>query len=223
MSEWWLLGLLTLLTLAVSVLIVYPLRRHTLASLVIIPLIFVVVAIGYYNWGGFRQFQQFTQQNNRQEIAQKMLKSLKNPQELVDKLRAKLSDDPQSAKGWYLLGRLYLNQGQLEQAKEAFAKAYGFKPDEEEFAVNYAHCLWQINSQKFDTKIRNILHKLIENNPNQPDGLAMLAMDAFMSESYEKAISYWERLLTIAPPQSEEAQSIRKAIAQAQKQLQHKV
>lgn len=47
----------------------------------------------------------------------------------------------------------------------------------------------------------------------------MLAMDAFVSHAYEDAIRYWQRLLKLAPEQSEEAQAIRKAIAKAEEHL----
>lgn len=219
MSEWWLVGLLVVITFLASVLMVYPLRRHAVLSLFLIPVIFSLVAAGYYYWGGFRAWSHFTQQNNTRELAQTMLKSIKSPQELIDKLRAKLDDSPKSAKGWYLLGRLYSNQKDPQNAAKAFAKAYHFKPDEEQFAVNYAHSLWELNQQQFNAEIRAIFLTLLKNNAKQPDALAMLAMDAYLSHAYEDAISYWQRLLTLAPKQSDEAEAIRKAIAKAQDQL----
>lgn len=47
----------------------------------------------------------------------------------------------------------------------------------------------------------------------------MLAMHAYLSHDYEAAINYWQRLLQLAPAQSEEALAIRKAIAKAEKQI----
>ncbi len=47
----------------------------------------------------------------------------------------------------------------------------------------------------------------------------MLAMDAYMRHSYQQAINYWQHLLTIIPPQSDDAMAIRKAIAKAQQKL----
>jgi len=219
MNEWWLVSLLVLITVLASALIVYPLRRHVFFSMVLVPVVFILVAGGYYFWGGFAQWQKYIQQNHSQELAQQMLKTIKSPQELIDKLRAKLDDSPRSAKGWYLLGRLYSNQNDNQNATNAFAKAYQFKPQDEQFAVNYAHSLWELNQQQFNATIREIFINLLNNNPKQPDALAMLAMDAFMSHAYDDAISYWQRLLKIAPQQSEEAEAIRKAIAKAQDKL----
>ena len=57
---------------------------------------------------------------------------------------------------------------------------------------------------------------VLKSNPKQPDALAMLAMDAFLSKAYSQAIAYWERLLVLVPKDSEDALAIRKAIAKAQ-------
>lgn len=219
MSEWWLIGLLVVITLFALTVIIYPLRKNLKLSFALTPLIFLAVFAGYFYWGDFGQWQDFIHRGNTRAVAQEMLKSIKSPQELIDKLKAKLDDTPRSAKGWYLLGRLYTSQNDSQNAVLAFAKAHQFKPDDEQYTVNYAHSLWQLNKQQFNPQITDIFQELLKNNPNQPDALAMLAMNAFMSHAYEDAIHYWQRLLKMAPEQSEEALAIRKAIAKAQQQL----
>jgi cytochrome c-type biogenesis protein CcmH len=114
---------------------------------------------------------------------------------------------------------LYAGQEERQQAVDAFAKAYQLNPDDEQYAVNYAHSLWQLHNRQFTVQITEIFNNLLKNNPNQPDALAMLAMDAFVSHAYEDAISYWQRLLKLAPPQSKEANAIRKAIAKAEAEI----
>ncbi|WP_058535609.1 tetratricopeptide repeat protein [Legionella saoudiensis] len=219
MNEWWLLALLVALTLLASAVIIYPLRRHWLACLLLVPIIFILAFTGYFNWGGFAKWQDYLQYQEKQQRADAMLKSIKSPQELIAKLRAKLDDTPKSAKGWYLLGRLYAGQEEKQDAADAFAKAYQFDPKDEQYAVNYAHSLWVLNNRQFTEQVTEIFADLLKNNPNQPDALAMMAMNAYVSHAYEDAIAYWQRLLKLAPQQSEEAQSIRKAIAKAEEQI----
>lgn len=219
MNDWWLLSILLVLTLLASLLLIYPLRRSLRLSGFFVPVIFLMAGTGYYFWGSFSQWQQFLHQSESRALAQQMLKSVKSPQELIDKLKAKLDDTPKSAKGWYLLGRLYTSQNDPKNAASAFAKAYQFNPDDEQYAVNYAHSLWLVNGQQFNPEILALFHSLLQKNPEQPDALAMLAMDAFLSHSYNDAIDYWQRLLKLAPEQSEEAVSLRKAIAKAQERI----
>lgn len=219
MSIWWLLGLLSGITCLAIAFIVYPLRRHLLASVLLAPAIFILAFSGYYYWGSLGAWQGYIQDQEKQKQATAMLQSIKNPQELMAKLRAKLDDSPKSAKGWYLLGRLYSGQNEQQHAVDAFAKAYQFDPQNEQYMVNYAHSLWQLNNRQFTVQITELFSNLLKNNANQPDALAMLAMDAYTSHAYEDAIDYWQRLLKLAPQQSEEAQAIRKAIAKAEEQI----
>lgn len=219
MSEWWLISIIVVVILFASIVLVYPLRRNLKVSMMFVPVIFILAGAGYIQWSGFGQWRDYIRQNNSKVLAQQMLKSIKDPAELIEKLKAKLDDSPASAKGWYLLGRLYTSQNENQNAIKAFAKAYQLKPKEEQFAVNYAHSLWQSNNQQFSPQIIRIFDTLLKTNPKQPDALAMLAMNAFLSHAYEDAIDYWQRLLSLAPEQSKEALAIRKAIAKAQEHI----
>lgn len=216
MNEWWLIGLLTGITVLTGVFIMYPLRRYRTLSSVVTLLFLLLIGGGYYCWGDFGEWQHYNQQKVAQAQIKQMLQTIKSPQELINKLIAKLDASPSSAKGWYLLGRLYTSQNDNKQAAEAFAKAHQLRPKDEQFSVNYAHSLWELNHQEFSPEIVAIFDDLLKNNPKQPDALAMLAMNAFLSHAYEDAISYWQRLLQLAPEQSPEAKAIRKAIAKAQ-------
>lgn len=219
MSEWWLLSFLVGITCVACSVIIYPLRRHFIASALLVPIVFVMAFSGYYYWGGFAKWQEYLHHEKSQKQAETVLKSIKSPQELIDKLRAKLDGSPKSAKGWYLLGRLYAGQDDRINAVDAFAKSVQFEPNNEQYAVNYAHSLWQLNNRQFTEQITRIFDELLKNNPNQPDALAMLAMDAYSRHAYESAIDYWQRLLKLTSSDSEEAAAIRKAIAKAQVQL----
>ena len=219
MNEWWLLiGFMVLFSIAL-VIALFPLHRPKFSMMLMTPLIFSVVALGYWRWGAWPDWKHYLQQQEKQEQVQAMLKSVRNPQELIDKLRNQLEKHPESARGWFLLGRLYASQDQWLDARDAYIKAHRLRADDEAISVNYAQSLWQLNHQQFNDKIRSLVNAVLKKNPNQPDALAMLAMDAFVAHAYQQAIDYWQRLLKIAPPQSVDAQTIRKAIAQAQKKI----
>ncbi len=217
MNEWWLIFILVAVALLLSLIVLYPLRRSKWVML-LLPVILIVVFTEYSYWGSFGSWQHYLQQKEANKLAQQMLKSIKNPAQLIAKLKEKLNEHPKSAKGWYLLGRLYSSQNEQSMAAESFAKAHELKPNNEQYTVNYAHALWMLNKQQFNPQIIAIFQSLLHNNPNQPDALAMLAMNAYLHQSYDQAIVYWQQLLQLVPRQSEEAAAIRKAIAKAQQQ-----
>ena len=219
MNEWWLISGLLFLFIIALIIVLYPLRKPVINRMALTPIIFCFVAFAYWRWGALHDWKTYIHEEARQKQIHALLKKVRSPDVLVEKLKERLIKKPESMKGWYLLGKLYASQGQWQQARDAFATAYKLKPNDEQNAVNYAQSLWQLNNQQFNAQIRTILHTVLQKNPEQPDTLAMLAMDAFMGHSYQSAIDYWQQLLKIAPAQSEDADAIRKAIAQAQLKL----
>lgn len=219
MNESWLLISFIVLGLLALPLVLYPLRRTKLAILMMLPLMIVFLSFAYGRWGAWSEWQKYTHREAKQKQVEAVLQTIKSPAELIDRLKARLNENPESVRGWYLLGRLYASQNEWLQARDAFFKAHQLKPGDEVATVNYAQSLWQLNQQQFNGQIRDLFKSLLQKNPNQPDALAMLAMDAYASHDYKQAIDYWQQLLKLAPKQSDEAQMISKAIAKAQQQL----
>lgn len=170
----------------------------------------------YRHWGAWHDWHQHLQHQKQQQRVAQLLKSIKNPQQLIEQLKGRLKKTPQSAKGWYLLGRLYASTGQWTLAKAAYDRAYRLKPGDEQIIVNLAQSMWQLREQHFDAPIRQLFQQVLAHHPDQPDALAMLAMDAYQQGHRQEAIQYWQRLLKLLSPDSEEAALIRQAIAKAQ-------
>jgi cytochrome c-type biogenesis protein CcmH len=216
MSPWGFIGLLSFFVLLMSCILVMPLRHNRL-NLLGIPLIGLAVFLGYCCWGGFGPWRQFLNEEASKERVQQVLSSMKGSQELLARFQSRMKQNPMDAKGWFLLGRLYASQNDNLNAQKSYARAYELAPEHAQFAIHYAYSLWQMNHQRFNSVIRRIFHEVLTKNPNQPDALAMLAMDAYRAHRYAKAIVYWKHLLVLAPEGSEEALSIRKAIVRAER------
>lgn len=197
----------------------YPLKLAKTPSWLFWGLTLTLVTSSYLYWGSYFQWQAYESKLLKTEQAKQLLSQFKDPQELIAVLRTKLDNSPQSAKGWYLLGRLYSGQNAFAQAVKAFRKAQALDPKNELYLVNYAHGLWQLNQKQFNPQIIELFSQLLTNNSQQADALAMLAMNAFQEKDYVQAIDYWKRLLQLVASESHEADSIRRAIAQAEQQL----
>lgn len=217
--EWGLLISLSVLCVLAWIIMVYPLRQSRLGRAVSAFFFFCMAFAAYWHWGAWSDWCHHVQKKSQEAQVKLMLQAMRDPQELVDKLKAHLAKQPHRAQGWYVLGRLYASQGKWLLAEKAFAEAHRMNPKSERFAVNEAQSLWQLNHQQFNERIRQLLQGVLNRNPKQADALAMLAMDAFLAHAYSRAIEYWERLLAILPPQSGDASAVRKAIAKARKHL----
>ena len=219
MNEKLLVGLLLSVMLLAGMIALYPLQKKRSFTASLFILVLSLFSLGYWQWGGFKAWQENIHQQDSQKQLAILMKQAKGPDAIIKQLNLRLKENPNSAKGWYLLARVYSSQGDWTKALAAFTKAHQLEPENEAYSVYYAQGLWQVNHQEFSETIRSLFITILNKNPNQPDALAMLAMDAFMSHAYEDAIQYWQRLLTMAPGESEEALALRKAIAQAQQKL----
>lgn len=218
MNNWLLIAVFSFLLLVALAIAFIPLRTHKRLILAVLPLLIILIMSAYWQWGGWSDWNAYTIEQDKQQQVQAMLKKLNSPQELIDKLKSKLSLKSESAQGWYLLGRLYTSQGNWSEANEAFKIAHELRPENTQFLINYAQSQWQLNNQLFNDTIRGLFRQALDKDANQPDALAMLAMDEFLSHHYQQAINHWQQLLKQMPPDSEDAQAIRRAIAKAQKQ-----
>ncbi len=216
MNEWWLLICFLMLLMLALMVAFYPLRKSRVGIMLSAPALIILVGLAYWHWGAWPEWIHYLHENVKQERIQAMMKAMHDPAELIARLKATVEKQPNSARGWYLLGRLYASQNQWQQANEAFATAHQLHPADVKITVNYAQNLWQLHRQKFDDKTRALLKEVLAHNANQPDALAMLAMDAYTRHDYRQAIDYWQALLNLASPQSEETGAIRRAIAKAQ-------
>lgn len=222
MSSYMLLGCFLILSIIAVSVVLYPLRKSTriVMTIMIASILLVLPMLGYLYWGSGAEWSNYQKQLVKQEQIQALVKSVNgDPQAIIDKLKKRLTQQPNSARGWYLLGRLYASQENWQEAYSAYSKAHYLAPKSEKIAINYAQSMWQLNNRQFTETIRELFQSVLQKNENQPDALAMLAMDAFVGHSYQRAIDYWQRLLNIVPPQSEDASAIRKAIAKAQQSM----
>lgn len=216
MNDWLLAALLVLVGGVALTFALYPLRRKKGLLVVIGMLLAALVTYIYWRFGAWLPLHQHWQAEAKHQQVVRFLSSVKGTQGLIHQLKSKIKEQPQEPKGWYLLGRLYANEGQWQQAQQAFKKAYTLNSADENTALNYAASLWEANHRQFNDKIRSLFLQVLDNHPQQADALAMVAMDAFQGKEYAKAVNYWQALLHQLPQDSPEARTVQQAIVKAQ-------
>lgn len=191
-------------------LIFKPLHNKNKWKIISAILVFLTILFFYKNFGGFGDYYAYKKEQESKQQALLLLKNIKDTNELSVRLVKHLKNNPDSARGWYLLGRLYVSQNKLKKALQAFTKAYRVDPEDILITVNYASLLLENGDEKLGVEL---LEKLLKNNPEQQDALGILAMHAYQKNDLSVAVLYWQRLLNTLPAESEEADAIRIAIA----------
>jgi cytochrome c-type biogenesis protein CcmH/NrfG len=223
--EFW--SLLILLTLAAWGCLFWPIYQHSAAGVSVYTKIgiiaFPVLPIGFYLLlGNHHQLQALWAQRQQSQAVQQELSQLKNPQELIDRLQDRLRQDPQSAQGWYLLGKLYLGQQQYANAESALSRAHELAPNSAETVLVLAKANFFNHGNQLTPAMEKMLTDVLESLTEPVDGLNLLAVNAYQHKHFHQAVHYWQRALSFTVPDSPDSRTLLEMINRAQHQHQKK-
>lgn len=134
---------------------------------------------------------------------------------LVDRLAARLRDNPEDGEGWVMLGRSYLVLGRFKEAAEAYANATARMPKDAQLLADYADALGMVQGRSLKGEPEKIIARALAVDPENLKALALAGTAAFNRNDYTGAVEYWERILRLVPAESELAQAVRTSIAEA--------
>lgn len=212
MTEGLWIGEIVFIGIIMSGVMLYPLRLGWKLSIALGLLMTLCLLGAYAEIGNWFRWQTYEKERLKVNRAKALLSQYKTPEAVIKQLKAKLEQQPQSAKGWYLLGRLYASQGQWVEAQQAFQKAHELAPAQADYWANYLIALTKSSPQLMSEKVRLQFQALLRQHPNQPEALLFLATDAQARHQEAQAMIYWQRLLKLVPPESEDARAIRKLL-----------
>ena len=135
--------------------------------------------------------------------------------ETVDKLAARLKDQPQDAKGWDRLARSYAVMGRFNESRDAYAKLIALTPNSPEALADYADVLAMTNNEQLAGKPAELINKALRLDPKHPKALALAGAAEFERKNFRQAAIHWQKLLTVLPADSQMAQSVAASIAEA--------
>jgi cytochrome c-type biogenesis protein CcmH len=136
-------------------------------------------------------------------------------QGMIDKLAARLKEQPDDADGWAMLGRSYAVLGQPQQALPAFKRAMELRPDDAALLADYADMLALANNRNLEGEPSRLIARALELDPNNPLALMLSGAVSFQREDYAGAIRQWEKVQALLAPGSEEARAVGDSIAKA--------
>jgi len=138
-------------------------------------------------------------------------------EQAIDKLAAKLKQNPGDAEGWALLGRAYLETQRFAEARDALKHAHDLVADDPDVGVAYAEALTLASeSHQFDAQARALIETALKADPKNQRGIWLLGIADYQAGKFDAAIADWNLLLAQLLKDSTIAQSVRSQIARAE-------
>ena len=180
--------------------LLWPLiRKQKNGWTILFALMVSIIAISlYFSLGASQKLNQYwVLQHQEKEISQQLTKLKNNPQLVIAQLKARLKANPNSARGWYLLGRVYLSTAQYINAEQAKASFFN-------------------HQQQLSPAMKQLLQTIVQQHPQRIDAVNLLAINAYQQQYYQQAIKLWQTVLLQLPAGSQDQQQIIEMIAKAE-------
>jgi cytochrome c-type biogenesis protein CcmH len=138
--------------------------------------------------------------------------------EMATALIRRLQDEPNSAEGWVMLGRVQRARGRFDEADEAFRRALDLTRDDN-LAIERAEVLAQKNGGVFAGEPWAIIQRVLAADPHHLNALFLAGSASFAELNYRSALRFWERAREVVPADSPDAPELDRAIAEASDKL----
>lgn len=138
---------------------------------------------------------------------------------MVAGLAAKLEKDPANVAGWNMLIRSYKALGRLEQAERAYDRAAPYIGQDAQLLADYADISAANAGGQFIGKPERLIAQALRVDPKHPLALWLAGTAAFEKQDYPLALTYWEKLQAILPPDSEDAKTMAQTMARVRSKM----
>lgn len=214
------IGIFILTVVALLPAIIPLIKRKSIYTAIAISILLPVISVSlYFYWCNPKDLLTYAAEKQRATQVKAELAKIKNPQQVITQLKNYLTTHPQSPKGWYLLGKIYLSQNHYQEALVALTNAHNQDPNNIEYTTVYVMATFFTNKKQLTLPNKQLLIQVINQTPNNVAALNLLAIDAYNRREYKTAIQYWEKLIPLFDPQSEDEKILLQMISQAQKKL----
>ena len=170
-----------------------------------VVIVVLVAYLGYFQMGAYQKVSQWQESSARLgELAKKYTEEPLSPEEQVEfllALRTKLYQNGDSYEGWWLAGRLALDLGDGETAREALEKAMALTQQPERLNVPYAQALAMSGEE---LRAESILKQELAKDPNNLAAWRVFAIMAVQQQNLTAGRDRFEQIVARALPSTQE-------------------
>jgi len=138
---------------------------------------------------------------------------------LADFLQSRLDRREDDIQNGYMLGTLYI---ELEQFNEAITTFRGMAdimedgPDKATVLSQLAQSMYLANESQLTPLVQQVIDETLAMSPNEYAVMSLLAIESFINQDFRGAINYWRRQLMQMDGNSQQTYLIRERIAQVE-------
>ncbi|KAF1053996.1 MAG: Formate-dependent nitrite reductase complex subunit NrfG [Stenotrophomonas maltophilia] len=181
-------------------------RAAPLLAALLLPLL----GLGLYlHWGA----------SDKVELAREFAQPPRSLAEMTERLEKAVKVQPDSAEGWYFLGRAYMTEERFDDSARAFEQAARLSGRQPEVLGQWAQALYFAAGKKMAAPAQALADEALKQNPQEVTTLGLLGIAGFEDGRYADAIRYWERLIAMLPANDPSRDAIQGGIQRARERL----
>ncbi|QZX81280.1 c-type cytochrome biogenesis protein CcmI [Metapseudomonas otitidis] len=172
----------------------------------------LVPALGlglYAHWGS----------SDKVQLAREMREQPRTIEEMTVRLEKAVQAQPDSAEGWYFLGRTYMAQERPVDAAKAYERAVQIAGRQPELLGQWAQALYFASQKRFTPEVQALTEDALKADPNEVTSLGLLGIAGFEEGRFKDAIGYWERLIAVLPQDDPSRAALQGGIDRARERL----
>ncbi len=140
-------------------------------------------------------------------------------QERIRALETRLAATPQDGQGWATLGRSHAALGDYANAVAAYARADPLLPNDAQLLSDYADALAMAQGRRLEGAPTRLLARALAAAPDNIKALLLAGTADFEGGQFARAVERWERVLVLAPQDTELVNSLQRSIDEARAKL----
>ena len=138
-------------------------------------------------------------------------------EEMVERLAARMQQEPGDLEGWVMLGRSYFILKRYSDAAQAYSHAMALVEEEDpDLLADYAEALALAHGNTMAGAPAKLLERALAIDPAHPKSLWYGGLAAYEAEDYAKAVDYWQKLMVQLPADSDNAVQLQQYLSKAQ-------
>ena len=140
-------------------------------------------------------------------------------EDMVSRLERAAAAQPESAEGWYFLGRAYMAQNRPADAARVFERSATLAGRQPELLGQWAQAQYFADNKQWSEKTQALTDEALKADPKEVTSLGLLGIAAFEDKRFAEAIGYWQRLMNELPEGDQARAALQGGIEKAREQL----